>query len=167
MSNYISFKDEDIFCSNGLTDMLLTAIGLSGSGLAVDEDEKNLIVWLMQRDQNRMGRGTVGFDITELPWKKDKFEQQRAFLLKTLEAVRGKTGWETLDYEPNDKMLFDRIKDLEKMLKKISVDDIDEENTWEWLKEDEDGSCIPTGYPKCPQHGILLSIFGCLACNDN
>lgn len=33
--------------------------------------------------------------------------------------------------------------------------------------KDEDGSCIPAGYPKCPRHGILLSIFGCLACNDN
>ncbi|MBQ7776428.1 MAG: hypothetical protein IJ379_10975 [Lachnospiraceae bacterium] len=166
MSNFISFKDEDIFCSNGLMDVLLTAIGLSGSGLAVDEDEKNLIVWLMQRDQNRVGRGTVGFDITELPWKKEKFAQQRTFLLQVLDGARSKTGWETLDYEPNEEIVFDRIDKLIKMVSKITVEDIDEENTKEWLREDEDGSCVPKGYPKCPEHGILLSIFGCLACND-
>ena len=86
--------------------------------------------------------------------------------MKTLENARGKAGWETLDYEPNEKMVFERIKDLEKMIQKMSVEDIDEENTWEWLREDEDGSCIPIGYPQCPEHGILFSIFGCLACND-
>lgn len=166
MANCISFKDESISCSNGLTSVLLTTIGLSGSRLAENEDEKNLIVWLMTQDQGVRGIGTVGFDLAELPWKCDKFEQQKAFMLKTLEGVKNKLGWETLDYTPNEEMLTGRIYWIRNMIEQMSVEDIDENNTMEWLCDDEDGGMIPKGYPKCQCHRILLSIFGCMACND-
>lgn len=166
MANYIGFRDESISCSNGLTSVLLTTIGLSGSRLAVTEDEKNLIVWLMTLDQGKRGIGTVGFDLEELPWKCDKFEQQKAFMLKVLEGVKNKLGWETLDYPPNEEMLAGRIYWLRNMIEQMTLDDFDENSTIEWLSDDEDGGMVPEGYPKCQCHGILLSIFGCMVCND-
>lgn len=163
MGNSIDFKEDYIQCSNGLTNVLLTTIGLSGSKYAVDEDEKNLIVWMMTCDQNRRGIGTVSFDLRELPWKKEKFQQQKTFLLKVLDGVKNKIGWEVLDYTPNEDILFGRIYGLKKMIEKMTVEDIDENSTLKWLKEDE---MILKGYPKCKKHNIFLSIYGCMACND-
>jgi len=85
MSNLINFREKTCQCSNGCTDVLLTVIGLSGSRLARTDDERNMMVWLMMKDQNIVGRGTVGFDITEMLWEKEYFERQKQFMLRVLD----------------------------------------------------------------------------------
>ena len=94
-------------CSNGCLDVLLTVIGLSGSKIAQSDCARNMIIWLLEKDQSMVGLGTVLFDITEMPWKEQCFEGQKLFMLQVLD-----------------------------------------------------------GYPKCKKHGIYMSIWGCLACND-
>lgn len=80
MANTIFFREMSCQCSNGCTDVLLTVIGLSGSKSAQANDEKNMIIWLMEKDQSAVGMGTVGFDISEMPWKKACFENQKHFM---------------------------------------------------------------------------------------
>ena len=53
--------------SNGLTDVFVNVLVLSGSALARTVSEKRLIVWLAEKDQSRMGAGTVDFDLWEMP----------------------------------------------------------------------------------------------------
>ena len=53
---------------------------MSGSKIAQSDCERNLIIWLMEKDQSIVGLGTVGFDIMEMPWKKQSFEEQRLFM---------------------------------------------------------------------------------------
>lgn len=105
MANTIFFREMSCQCSNGCTDVLLTVIGLSGSKSAQTDDEKNMIIWLMEKDQSAVGMGTVGFDISEMPWKKACFENQKHFMLQVLDAARAKTGWETLEYSPNEEIM--------------------------------------------------------------
>ena len=167
MSNLINFREKTCQCSNGCTDVLLTVIGLSGSRLARTDDERNMMVWLMMKDQNIVGRGTVGFDITEMLWEKEYFERQKQFMLRVLNGVKKRIGWETLSYEPNEEMIFNRIDCLYEMFQAIQIEDIDEEATREWLEDVELNEPIKNGYPKCEKHGIYHSIFGCIACNDD
>ena len=166
MSNTIRFKNMTCRCSNGCLDVLLTVIGLSGSKIARSDCERNLIIWLMEKDQSMMGLGTVLFDITEMPWKKQCFEGQKLFMLQVLDRVKGKTGWETLDYDPNEEIIFDRINSLQDMFHLIQINDINEELTDQWLEDADICKLIGDGYHKCKKHGIYMSVWGCLACHD-
>ena len=169
MGNCITYdkKSMDCYCSNGCMSVLMTVIGLSGSKQAQTDFEKNLIVWLMEKDQNVVGIGTVGFDITEMPWKKEYFQEQKEFMIQVLENVMNKIGWHTLNYEPNIEIIEDRVKELKRMFLQLQLDDIDSIAGMEWLNVATDSDPIKTGYPKCRKHGIYLSVFGCIACNDN
>ena len=166
MANSIRFKNMSCGCSNGCLDVLLTVMGLSGSKIARLDWERNMIVWLMQKDQSVVGLGTCGFDIIEMPWTKQYFEEQKLFMLRVLDGAREKIDWKTLDYEPNEEIIFDRIHSLQDMFRSIQIQDINEELTDEWLEDAEICKLISDGYPKCIKHGIYMSIWGCLACND-
>ena len=75
MGNMISFnhrvtKDDDsLTMSNGLTDVLLDYLLLSGARLAQTESEKRMMVFLGEKVQSCCGIGTVGFAITVMPWQ--------------------------------------------------------------------------------------------------
>lgn len=65
--------------------------------LAKTVDEKRLIVWLAEKDQT-LGRGTVGFDVCNMPWNPNTLYENRKFMLKVVQESENKLGWEKLDY---------------------------------------------------------------------
>ena len=92
MANVIGFHSSDeenssLVMSNGLTDVFIDVIALSGSQIAHTDDEKRLIVWLSEKDQSKAGAGTIGFDICEMPWNAKTFVENKQFLIHC-----GKTG---------------------------------------------------------------------------
>ena len=74
-----SCSRECLQMSNGLTDVFVNVLVLSGSALAKTVSEKRLIVWLAEKDQSRVGAGTVDFDLWEMPWDSNTFEEDRGF----------------------------------------------------------------------------------------
>ncbi len=166
MANTIWFRDKICRCSNGCMNVLLTVLGLSGSRLAQTDEEKNMVVWLMEHDQSAVGMGCAGFDITEMPWATRGFESQKQFMLRVLAGAQEKLGWETLWYTPNEAIIFDRLAILRDMFLAIEARDIDEELTNQWIEESDADDPIQKGYPMCQEHGIYQSVFGCIACND-
>ena len=67
--------DNDLLVmSNGGTDVFINILALSGAVIARTESEKRLMVYLSEKDQI-IGRGCVGFDIVEMPWDKETFEE--------------------------------------------------------------------------------------------
>lgn len=84
MSNIISFDgkvvpdDDSLKMSNGGTDVFINVLALSGAAIATTESEKRLMVYLSEKDQI-VGRGCVGFDIVEMPWVKETFEEDKKF----------------------------------------------------------------------------------------
>ncbi|MDE7281803.1 MAG: hypothetical protein K2N36_08720, partial [Ruminiclostridium sp.] len=105
MSNIVwSGAGNDSECvrmSNGLTDVFINVLVLSGSNLAQTAEEKRLIVWLAEKDQSNAGIGTVGFDVCEMPWNIEAFKETKTFLLNVIEGAKNKSGWELLEYTPN------------------------------------------------------------------
>lgn len=167
MSNIIYSGDKDLQMSNGLTDVFINVLVLSGSRVAVSDSEKRFVVWLAERDQSRVGGGTVGFEISEMPWSVSDFAECKAFLLNTVKFAEQRLGWEALDYPPNENMLFPVLRKFGEMITEFSAKEINPTGYEEWLAASS-GEYDPMqkGYPKCEKHSVLLSCFGCQVCNN-
>ncbi len=165
MGNHITFGEDYLKMSNGLTAVFIDVMTLAGSRLAQTVDEKRLIVWLAEKDQSAVGIGTVGFDIREIPWNTERFEENKRFMLKVIEAAESRTGWDKLGYQPNEELLLPALKKFAEMISQMTAEDVDENETREWFAAAEHDAPVLCGFPKCPKHGTLLSCFGCLICN--
>lgn len=166
MSNIISLDGEHICMSNGLTDVFIDVLVLNGSRLAVTEDEKRLIVWLAEKDQSRIGMGTAGFDIREMPWNTEHFEENKRFMLNVIQAAENRTDRDKIDYQPNEAMLFPMLKKFSELISRMTAEDADKDALNEWLNAAEKNDPVLCGFPKCEKHGALLSCFGCHICNN-
>lgn len=156
----------DLQMSNGLTDVLISVLLLSGSQLARDETEKRLIVWLAERDQSAVGMGTVGFAISDMPWNRETFQKDQAFLLSTIEEAKGGRGWESLDYTPARKLLLPVLDQFAALIAQFAQSQIQSEALEEWLAQAEETDPVRCGFPRCPRHHTLLTGFGCQICNN-
>lgn len=174
MGNTISlpakFKDvvEPISMSNGLTSVFIEVLVISGSILANTDREKELIIWLAQRDQSVVGIGTVGFDIDEMPWTIDSFSSEKDFMLQTISHATNGLGWEKLGYKPRQDRVVHCLKQFGLMITAFHHEDVNLDNYIEWaeVEEGDDNPTIPRGYPKCERHDIYLSCHGCILCNN-
>lgn len=167
---WLSTAGEDFGCvemSNGLTDVFIDVLVISGSKSAQTIDEKRLIVWLAEKEQSKVGIGTVGFDICDMPWNKDAFAENKEFLLKIIEAAKSKEGRELLGYKPNEELLLPCLNKFSRLISKTESRDVNPEALKEWLAAAEPSDPVITGFPKCPKHGVLLSCFGCRICSNS
>ncbi|ULO08498.1 hypothetical protein H1230_06740 [Paenibacillus sp. 19GGS1-52] len=174
MGNTISMPNEQrhlvesISMSNGLTSVFLDLLVISGSLIAQTNRERELIIWLAQRDQPVVGIGTVGFDIDEIPWSLENFEMERNFMSRTIISAINGLGWERLNYEPRRDWVIERFEQFQQMINTFDSNHINEIHYREWSKidEDDDEPKILIGYPKCNIHFVYLSCHGCILCNN-
>lgn len=165
MANIVTCCErEDLFIqmSNGLTSVFISVLTLSGAELAETHSEKGLIIWLAQRDQSVFGGGCVSFDVTEMCWTKDHFDEQKAFLLKTIDGALSRSNWEKLDYQPREEWVFTRLNDFKTLINEFRVED---------LRENVESGILSfhsniQRYDNCPIHGVYLHAEGCVVCND-
>lgn len=158
--------DEWLSMNNELTSLFISLIGLSGSRLAKREDEKHLIIWILEKDQSACGIGNVGFELIHMPWKKKDFLRQQAFIQKVLDGIDQQLGWETLNNKPDPKLIKYTTNRFRRMIKKLTEEDIDEMEGIKWLQDATEEDPIHQGFPKCPKHGVYQTIFGCYVCNN-
>ena len=166
MSNYIGSDSDNFVMSNGLTDVFLNVLILSGSQLATSDNEKQLIVWLAERDQSKRGSGTVGFDVGEMPWDPHSFADSKAFMLNVILFAKQQAGWETLGYRPDKEMLFPMLDKFYDMISAFTVNNIMPDVLNEWVGSKEEDDPVLCGFPKCEKHDALLCCFGCQICNN-
>lgn len=165
MGNHITFGEDSLKMSNGLTAVFIDVLTLAGTRVAQTEDEKRFIVWLAEKDQSVVGMGTVGFDIREMPWNTERFEENKRFLLNVIEAAENRTDWEKLGYQPNEELLIPALKKIAEMISQMTAADTDVNAAREWLAAAEADDPVLCGYPRCEKHETLLTCFGCLFCN--
>jgi len=186
MSNLIESgsrkQSPELRLSNGATRVLINVLGLSGSKLAKSYNEKRMIVWLLEHDQSCCGDGTVGFSLSSMPWQETEFEKLKEFMISVIDYAKVKYGWNTLGYEPNEELLFPWLETLKQMFIFLESSDIDYDKVSSWnvaddeLQDDWDKFPIFYNYqmsredlrqfPKCNKHNMLLTVFGCQACNE-
>ena len=112
------------------------------------------------------GLDNVDFDIVDMPWDKDSFDEDKAFILKVIEGAKQKLGWETLDYHPNEEIVFDFLDTFRKLIEPMTSDDIIDASLTEWLEEADENDPVRCGFPKCKIHDTYVSIHGCQVCTD-
>lgn len=152
--------------SNGCTSTIINLIGLSGTRLVANDDERFLIIWLLEKDQSICGMGTVGFDLCEMPWCREKFRKQQDFILRVLDGIEQKLGWETLEYLPNESIAFNAISKLRQLVLTMVEKDVKAQERQEWLNSSKDDEPLKNGFPVCQKHNVLLTLFGCHVCNN-
>lgn len=162
MANYIhnekAGSEYDIDINNVYTDSFISSLAISGSLLAKEPAEIDLITWICSRDQGVVGTGVVGFDVAEMPWSVDKdvFIQQKKFLLNVVERAKSKSDKEVLGYEINETS----VKFLSQFIASITAfkyEFVTGKRKW-WIPPDPD-------LKKCPVHNVYLHVEGCVVCN--
>ncbi|MGG4092524.1 hypothetical protein [Paenibacillus lautus] len=174
MGNAISLPKElehlvdSLHMSNGLTSVFIEVLAISGSQLAKTNREKELIIWLAQRDQAIVGIGTVGFDIDEMPWTMGYFEREKEFILRVIKCAMDGLGWERLSYVPRKDWVIKSLNKFQLMISAFDKENVNLDSYLEWseIDEDDEWPTIPKGYPTCEKHDLYLSCHGCILCNN-
>ena len=177
MGNIISFNhhvtadDDSLVMSNGLTDVLLDYLLLSGADLAQTDSEKRMMVFLGETIQSWYGSGTVGFAITDMPWQPETFAADRDFLLRMTAHARELTLQpeihEMLGYKPSPEHISYALDGFSALITRMTAADIQPEALKEWLSYAEADDPIYCGYPRCPKHKVFLSCVGCKICIED
>jgi hypothetical protein len=140
----------DIYLSNMGTSVLLIMLVLSGTAIARTEGEKNLVVFLAEHDQTYCGFGVVGFDLNEMPWDRDAFEDQVLFMIRVIDGALARTNWDKVqNFTPRIEEYAPLLENLKSMLSDLRPTDI-EINDW----------VPPAGYVMCDDHPALMYDLG-------
>lgn len=144
---------EELAMSNAGMAVFLSVIVLSGSRLAIEKKEKELVQWFSERDDTVRGRGCNGFDMSEIPWEKDTFEKEREFLLRVANGAKVRLGWEVLNYQPKEEFVFGYLEKFTTLLHTFKKEYIDENVYQMWLEEEHKvlQFYIPKDYPDCDE----------------
>ncbi|MHC1683046.1 MAG: hypothetical protein AB6733_08875 [Clostridiaceae bacterium] len=87
--------------------VFLSAIVLSGSRLAIERKEKEMIQWFSEQDDAIRGRGYNGFDICDMPWEKETFEKEWRFLIKVIDDAKDYPNCDEKSKEVKEKLLYE------------------------------------------------------------
>lgn len=100
MGNLVTARGTDgrVSLSNGATAVLCDLVALAGSAASVTPWEQRLTLHFC--DAERLGRGTSGFDLHDLPWTRDHRAEQD-FFLRTLDRAAAGYGRDRLHYDPS------------------------------------------------------------------
>ncbi len=145
--------------SNGLTAVFIDTLCLAGADIATEYFQKDLMIWLAQRDWMLFGLGCIGFDISEIIWDKALFAAQKAFLLQVVDRALAKTHWELLDYSPHEEWTLRSLREFGRMLREFEERHIVVGEQLPLLPLD-------TPYAQCPLHHVYLHVGGCVVCNN-
>lgn len=88
-----SAERDELKLSNGGTDTRFQA----GCDLAKTAWEQNLVLYFA--DGHRLGMGTSGFDLGDLPWTAN-WPAEKAFFLRVVDTAASRYGWDRLRYDP-------------------------------------------------------------------
>jgi hypothetical protein len=166
MSNIITNvrfnKNDYLKMSNSATHVFIDVIILSGSSIAQNRWQKELIVFLSLNDQKVKGLGCVGFDVCELGWKVDTFDDQKRFLLNIIDNALKKKNWNVLNYEHKDYLIFANLKRFRGMINNYSKKFVDLKDVLKW---NNDFRALEL--KKCDKHKVYMHPYGCKICHTN
>jgi hypothetical protein len=164
VANVVTYKAHpDIPCirmNNGLTSVFVSVLALTASELAETDRQREFAAWFASHDQGVWGLGTVGFDMSELPWSLDTFAGDRGFVLRVIHAAKARAGWERLGYEPHEEWVQHCLDQFRAMVEAFSIEHADgsEAEVWTYGR--------PTQLTLCPVHRVYQHEHGCVLCSD-
>ena len=165
MGNEISYSArpefKEIEMSNGLTSVFVSVTSLAMSSIAEEDWQRRFAAWFASHDQFAFGSGMVGFDVGCLPWSSSNLQDERAFVLRGIDAALTKTGWERLKYSPREESINECLTAFRKIIESFASEHICEDNSKVWALMDK-----PETFRLCSTHVVYKHDCGCPVCND-
>ncbi|MGW7084679.1 hypothetical protein ACWGH2_14410 [Streptomyces sp. NPDC054871] len=102
MGNVFGGGEQDLYLSNGGTEVFIDVLMLAVSDLADDVWDYRFAALLTLQDQNVMGRGAVGFDLQDIAWGTTPQGRARSkdFVLRAIALASSRHRWSELGYDP-------------------------------------------------------------------
>ena len=125
---------ESFSMSNGGTDSFLNVLLISGSPLAKTISQKRLLVWLAEKDQI-VSRGNSDFDIINMPWEPDTFDDDKTFLISVINAALEHKNWELLEYSPNNEIIDSHLEQFKTLVTAVTPQIVNETALQDWLSD--------------------------------
>lgn len=102
MGNTFGAGHDQLYLSNGGTDVFVEVLLLAVSGLARCPWEYRFGGLVALQDQELMGRRAVGFDLAEVHWGRTAphWDAAKQFVLRAIGPAGRRYRWELLGYEP-------------------------------------------------------------------
>ncbi|XVQ10067.1 hypothetical protein ACQP1W_47395 [Spirillospora sp. CA-255316] len=149
--------EDDLYLTNGGTDVFFDVLTLAGSAIAASPWERNLVLFFA--DGHRHSRGLDGFDLSALPWTAD-WPAEKAFLLALLAKAMTRHGWHLLTYDPP--YALDYLRRYRAMVDGLAAP-VPVRRPWrlgDWRVPP------PAEFlERCPAHGIYQGQLGCRCCD--
>jgi len=145
--------------SNGGTSVFIAVLCLAGHEVATDDWQKDLLAWISTHDRHVMGNGNTGFDVSEMGWSINRYDEQKRFLLLLTERARLRTNWEKLPYDPPMERAVYALDKFDALINGFERKHC--QNTeLQWM--------VAPSQPllHCATHGIFTHSEGCVICND-
>ncbi len=163
MANTITHRgrpvDEWVRMSNGLTSVVISLLSMATAELATNDWQQRHSLWIAACDQSVLGVGTVGFDVTELPWSIHRLDAEKDFWLR---AIAGATKGEItrrLHYPPDQERVARALRELTGLIHVLQPEDVRTSSTPPLLDDAPE-------LRRCTIHGAFLHVAGCVVCND-
>ena len=140
--------------------MFVNALALAASAVATTDRQREFAALIAANDQDVYGLGMVGFDVSELPWSVEAFEEEKAFLLRVVAAAKAKTGWDRLRHAPPDDWFEPYVERLGRLIEAFAAEHMagGAEDRWAY--------CRPDRWELCARHGVYKHRAGCVLCHD-
>lgn len=68
-------------------------------------------------------------------------------------------GWELLDYQPSEELLLPSLEKFLFLIAQLKQSDIRTDCLEAWLAEAAENDPVRCGFPRCPRHHTLLTVF--------
>lgn len=143
-------------------DLLIDLLCIKGSELASTDFEKDLVIWIAQHDSDIMGSGATGFDICEMPWNIDTFEDQKNFIFNVLHDMLKEAEWKANISDEAWIVLKGFILNMTALIENFNLNHVDVENQLPIFEFDNGYE----KYNKCEIHGVYYHSLGCVICGQ-
>lgn len=70
-----------------------------------------------------------------------------------------------LDYQPSEELLLPSLEKFLFLIAQLKQAAIQPDCLEAWLAEAAENDPVRCGFPRCPRHHTLLTVFGCQICN--
>ena len=123
MSNIIRYHSyytlrEKLTMSNQGTDCLLELILNAVKDIEMSTSQIKLVDYLADRRyENDIAPGTASFDVEEMPWNEDTFQDDIRFMLNLIMKAKDRGSWKNLGFEPNEQIVIPWLDQFAKMIK--------------------------------------------------
>lgn len=142
--------------SNSATSAFASVLALNACDAAQSAWEKRFAQWVVDLDQSYRGVGMASFDISEIGWNTENFEQQKQHVLKVIDLALNQHRWSALYYVP---VIKDQLQQFRDMVALFQPQHIDLSQLWSL---DDESITIAL----CPKHEVYLNPAGCILCNN-